>query len=130
MNLEKLTFRLKTMMKKNPVVLHENCSCCGGSLQSLSFKEIDDLQLDVDDVHDDVVKFTLDKTQMYGVLILIDINHDRYKTPNYLWKHIKDTTQKPYMHPFNDLHGDMLVFNDEEMANDFHEMCKYYIRYG
>lgn len=125
-----LTDALKTMMKKNSVVLHENCSCCGGSLKELSLKELNNLALDVDAVWDDVVQFTLDKTQVYGVLILIDINHDRYKTPNYLSKHLENTLQKPYMHLTNDLYGDMLVFNDKEFAKEYHEMCQDYMRYG
>ena len=117
MTLPKLLFALEAMMKKNSVVLHENCSCCGGSLQSLSFKELLELAGKIDTFSDKVIKFKLDKAQVYG----LPIQYKNYpKIQNYLCKHLIEEEQ----------FGDMLVFNDEEMANDYHETCKYYLRYG
>lgn len=135
--LKGVTFLLKTMMKNSVVVLHKNpesgCSCCGGSLKELSLKQLNDLALDVDAVGDEVVQFTLDETHLYGVRIQYEssdidgfvMNSDecdrrRYNSPNYLCKHLTNTL----------LYGDMLVFNDEEFAKEYHEMCQDYIRYG
>ena len=112
------------MMKKNSVVLHKNCSCCGGLLQSLSLKELTDLALDVDSVGDEVVQFTLDETQVYGVIFQIDDDEHKY-ADNYLCK-LLENYKTPFMHGIP--YGDMLVFKEKEMANDYHEMCKELIK--
>lgn len=121
--LQKLTFGLKTMIKKNSVILHENpesgCLCCGGSLHSLSLQELTDLATNVHTVGDAVIRFKGDKKQLYGLIIQDKcIHYDGYKIPNYLCKHLIKEEQ----------FGDMLVFKEKEMANDFHEMCKELIK--
>lgn len=123
MTLPKMLFALEAMMKKNSVVLHENpesgCLCCGGSLESLSLQELTDLATHVHTFGDAVIKFKLNEAQVYGLPIQYKCIHlNGYKIPNYLCKHLIKEEQ----------FGDMLVFKEKEMANDYHKMCKELIK--
>ena len=114
---------LRRIMETNSVGLHQNpengCSCCGGSLENLSLNELTDLATNVHTVGDAVIRFKGYKKQLYGLIIQDKcIHYDGYKIPNYLCKHLIKEEQ----------FGDMLVFKQKEMANDFHQLCKQLIK--